>query len=414
MGSMKQLVKWIIFFFLSGAMEAQWACAAMASSFSTSRIKDIASFEGVRSNQLVGYGLVIGLNGTGDKIKKTIFTRESIISMLERLGVNTRDKLETIETANIAAVMITATLPPFSPHGARIDVMVSALGDAKSLMGGTLLATPLVGADGEVYAVAQGPLGATGFSAGGEGASITKGVPTSGRIANGAIVEREIPFRLTDIKNLRLHLHNPDFTTAQRIANAINERMGSHTAQAADHSNVKLQIPSTYHKDVVAFLTEVESLRVAPDQRARVIVDDRNGVIVISENVRISPVAVSHGNITVQITEAPIASQPTDLGLVQVQGGAQAPGGGQQATEGTGGAAQQGAAGITGNITTERLARTQITVSEGEKQMTIVGGSTLQELVSSLNALGVSPQDMVPILLSIKDAGALHADIEPR
>src|SRR5690242_18217706 len=286
-------------------------CALFASgqpAAAASRIKDIADFEGVRDNMLVGYGLVVGLNGTGDTLNQAIFTRESLIGMLERLGVNARDN--SLRTANVAAVMVTGTLPAFARQGGRIDVQVSALGNAKSLLGGTLLVTPLLGADGEVYAVAQGTVSAGGFTARGQGASITKGVPTSGRIPTGAIVEREVGFDLDKLKTVSLMLHNPDFTTARRVADVINARMKGPVAAASDPSTVVLTVPPRMKGDVVDLLTDIEQLSVEPDQVARVVIDEQNGIIVMGENVRISTVAVAQGNLTVKVTETPQVSQP--------------------------------------------------------------------------------------------------------
>jgi len=344
-----------------------------------SRIKDIADFEGVRDNMLVGYGLVVGLNGTGDSLTNSGFTKQSLIGMLERLGVNTRD--DVLKTANVAAVMVTSTLPGFSRQGTRIDVAVAALGDAKSLLGGTLLVTPMIGADGEVYAVAQGQVAVGGFSAQGAAASVTKGVPTNGRIANGAIVEREIDFRMANLRNVRIALRNPDLTTARRVAQAIDRFVGTPTAAAIDPATVTVQIPDTYAGGVVALLTDIEQLRVAPDQVARVVIDETSGVIVMGENVRISTVAIAQGNLTVRITETPQVSQPTPFS--------------------TGG-------------TTAVVPRTDIQVDEGggRRLAVVAAGISLQELVNGLNALGVGPRDMITILQSIKAAGALQAEIQ--
>src|SRR5579885_1087333 len=262
-----------------------------------SRIKDIAEFEGVRDNLLVGYGLVVGLNGTGDTLNRSIFTRESLIGMLERLGVNARDN--NLRTANVAAVMVTATLPAFARQGARIDVSVSALGDAKSLLGGTLLVTPMLGADGEVYAVAQGSVATGGVAAKGEGASVTKGVPTAGRVAAGAIVEREIGFELAKMKSMSLMLRNPDLTTARRVAEVINAHLQMPAATAIDPSTVKLDVSGRFKGDVVDLLTDIEQLRIEPDEVARVVIDEANGIIVMGESVRIRTVAVAQGNLTV-------------------------------------------------------------------------------------------------------------------
>lgn len=380
-----------------------------------SRIKDIADFEGVRDNMLVGYGLVVGLNGTGDTLSQAIFTRESLIGMLERLGVNARST--SLRTANVAAVMVTATLPAFARQGARIDIGVSALGDAKSLLGGTLLVTPLLGADGEVYAVAQGSVASGGFAVRGQGASVTKGVPTSGRIATGAIVEREVGFELANLRSVSLMLHNPDFTTARRVADVINAHLHSDVAQPIDPSTVTLRVPTSMQGAIVSLLTDIEQLRIEPDAVARVVIDEANGIIVMGENVRISTVAVSQGNLTVRVTETPQVSQPNPF----------APGG--QATAfappaaGAGAGAPQsngapGAANVQfapgGGAATVVVPRTNIQVDEqSDRRMAVVPASvSLQELVNNLNALGVGPRDMISILQVIKAAGALQADIE--
>ncbi len=344
-----------------------------------SRIKDIVDFEGVRDNMLVGYGLVVGLNGTGDNLDSAVFTRESIVGMLQRMGVNASD--EDLDTDNIAAVMVTATLPPFSRQGSRIDVNVSAMGDADNLLGGTLLVTPMLGADGEIYAVAQGTVAVGGFSAQGAAETVIKGVPTSGRISNGAIIEREIPFELAQLRSIKLNLRNPDFTTARRIARAIDAFVGEPTAKALDLSTVQLIIPPSYDGELVEMLTDIEQLRVEPDQIARVVIDEQSGVIVMGQNVGISTVAVAQGNLTVRITETAQVSQPTPF-------------------SNTG--------------TTEVVPRTEIEIDEDEdRRLGIVTGSVeLQDLVNGLNSLGVGPRDMITILQAIKAAGALQAEIE--
>ena len=344
----------------------------------SARLKDILDVEGVRDNMLIGYGLVVGLNGTGDSLNNSPFTEQSLIGMLERMGVNTRGT--NLRTKNVAAVMVTATLPAYAAQGTRIDITVSAMGDAKSLLGGTLLVTPLMGADGEVYAVGQGPIAVSGFSAQGQGASVTRGVPTSGRISSGALVEREIQFSLAELPVLRLSLRNPDFTTAQRVALAINTQLRGNLAQATDPSSVLLTVPAARRGDVVGLVTEIEQLRITPDQVARVVVDEKSGVIVMGENVRISTVAIAQGNLTIRITETPQVSQP----------------------------------GPFSNGETAVVPRTDIQVDDQSQNRLAVmpSGVTLQELVQSLNALGVGPRDMIAILQSIKAAGALQAEIE--
>ncbi len=345
----------------------------------SSRIKDIVDFEGVRDNMLVGYGLVVGLNNTGDTLKDGHFTKLSLKAMLNRLGVKPTDS--GLDSENVAAVMVTASLPSFARQGSRVDVTVSALGDAESLLGGTLLVTPLLGADGEVYAVAQGQIAVGGFQAGGEAETVTKGVPTSGRIASGAIIEREVGFEFGDKKSIKLTLRNPDFTTARRIAQAINAFLGTAAAASSDPTTIQLRVPASYRKQVVNLLTDIEQLRIEPDQLARVVIDEQSGIIVMGENVRISTVAIAQGSLTIRITEAQQVSQPGPFAEV-------------------------------GDTTT--VERTDIQVDEGEEnRLTVVElGVTLQELVNGLNALGIGPRDMITILQAVKTAGALQAEIE--
>jgi len=271
------------------------------------RIKDIADVQGVRENQLIGYGLVIGLNGTGDKLNNNVFTRESLIGMLERLGVNTRDQVTSLSTKNIAAVMVTAQLPAFARSGTRIDISISALGDATNLTGGTLLVTPLLAADGEVYAVGQGTLTTGAIAARGAASSVTRSVPTAARMVNGATVEKEVPFTLDKSNGLWLGLRNPDLTTAQRIASAINRTAGK-IAKVSDPRTVQLDLAG---RDVIETLSEIENLRVEPDSPAVVIVDEASGTIVMGANVRISTVAIAQGNLTIRVTETPEVSQPS-------------------------------------------------------------------------------------------------------
>ena len=272
------------------------------------RLKDITDFEGNRQNLLIGYGLVVGLNGTGDDLTRDIFTQQSLIGMLDRLGINANSS--SLRTKNIAAVMVTATLSSFGRQGTRIDVTVSSLGDATDLQGGTLLVTPLLGADGEVYAVSQGPISLSGFKASGQGSTIVKGVPTAGSIPNGAIIERELGFDFAAMKTMNISLRNPDFTTAQRVANVINGYLGQAYAHSVDSGTVQLAIPPAMRNDVVGLMAGIEQLRVEPDQPARVVIDQAAGIIVMGENVRISTVAVAQGNLTVRITETPQVSQP--------------------------------------------------------------------------------------------------------
>lgn len=345
-----------------------------------SRIKDIVTVEGVRENILMGYGLVVGLNGTGDKLNNNAFTEQSLIAFLERQGVNTRGS--SLKSKNVAAVTVTAKLPPFARSGSHIDVTVSAMGDAKDLQGGTLLATPLYGADGEVYAVAQGTLSISGFKAEGESTTITKGVPTTGVIPSGAIVEREIEFKLNDMKEVKLALRNPDITTARAVAEAINAQVGPGVSSVVDPSTVSLSVPMVYEGKTIQLLADLEQLPVMTDQPAKVVIDEASGTIVMGENVRIDTVAVAQGNLTVKIEEIPAVSQPQPF----------APEGAQ----------------------TVQTATTNITVDEspGKRMAVMERGTTLKELVAGLNALGVGPRDLVTILQTIKAAGALQANIE--
>ena len=346
--------------------------------FALSRIKDLASVEGVRTNQLLGYGIVVGLNGTGDTLNNTPFTKQSLTAMLERLGVNTRGA--NMRTANVAAVMVTANLPPFSTQGTRVDVTVSAMGDAKSLQGGTLLVTPLLGADGEVYAVSQGPVAISGFSAEGDASKITRGVPTVGRIANGGVVEREIDFALNKLSTLRLSLRNPDLTTARRMAAAINEFVGGDSAEPTDPSTVVLQIPARFKGNMIKLLTDIEQLRIEPDQLARIVIDERSGIIVMGKDVRVSTVAVAQGNLTVTISEQPQVSQPNEFAR--------------------------------GRTVVTPQTSVKVDTGGGNKLALVKESVTLAELVDGLNALGIGPRDLISILQAIKSAGALQAEIE--
>jgi flagellar P-ring protein precursor FlgI len=342
-----------------------------------SRIKDVVDFEGVRDNLLVGYGLVVGLNGTGDSLRNSPFTRQSLQAMLERLGVNVRNV--DLNTDNVAAVMVSANLPPFARHGSRIDVTVSTLGDAENLLGGTLLVTPLLGADGQVYSVAQGPVVVGGFTVQGDASTFVKGVPTAGRVPNGGIIEQEIPFEMADLQRMRLALKNPDLTTARRIAEAINAFLDIDAAVMSDPGTVILTAPAAYANDMTALLADIEQLRIEPDQPARVVIDETTGVIVLGNDVRVNTVAIAQGNLTIRVTETPQVSQPAPF-------------------------AQTG--------DTVVVPRTQIDVVEGDSKLAVVeSGVNLQELVDGLNSLGISPRDMISILQALKTAGALQAEI---
>lgn len=342
----------------------------------SSRLKDIVDIEGVRENQLVGYGLVVGLNGTGDSLRNSPFTKQSLEAMLERLGVNTRD--QNLNTKNVAAVMVTANLPPFATNGSRIDVSVSSLGDASSLSGGMLLVTPLLGADGQVYAVGQGSVAAGGFAASGDsGTAVIRNVPTIGRIPNGALIEREIGFDLANQTELRLALRNPDFTTARRIETAINAYMGVDAARAMDSGTVALMRPPGI--DMTSLIAEIEGLVVEPDQPAKIVIDEASGVIVMGETVKVSTVAIAQGNLTIQISEQPFVSQPEAF------------------SEGE----------------TTVVPQTGVNILEDGTGLAVIdGGVPLKDLVDGLNTLGVTPRDMIAILQALKAAGALQAEIE--
>lgn len=348
-------------------------------SYAGSRIKDIADFEGIRDNLLIGYGLVVGLNGTGDDIGNIPFAKESLIAMLERLGVNTRGN--NIDSKNIAAVTVTANLPGFAKQGSKIDVTISALGDCSSLLGGTLLVTPLYGADGEVYAVTQGQVAVGGFSAKGQAESFTKGVPTSGRIANGAIIEREINFNLSDLETVKVSLRNPDLTTSLRVSEAINAYLGEPLSKMEDPSTISLKVPDEYKNNVVGLLTSIEQLKIEPDMPAVVVIDEQSGTIVMGEDVKINKIAIAQGNLTIRITETPQVSQPLPFS----EGGS-----------------------------TISVPRTEIDLKENQdKKLEIVDtGVNLRDLVNGLNALGIGPRDMIGILQAIKASGALQADIK--
>jgi flagellar P-ring protein precursor FlgI len=354
-----------------GLMQPAPALAAAA------RIKDITNIEGVRDNQLVGYGLVVGLNGTGDSLNNAPFTRQSLQAMLERLGVNTRG--ENMRTGNVAAVMVTANLPAFSTQGSRLDVNVASLGDATSLRGGTLLVTPLLGADGEVYAIAQGSVTINGFSAQGESASIVSGVPTTGRISGGGLIEREIGFVLGAQRTLRLALKNPDLTTSRRIALAVNDFIGIPCATPEDPATVRLVLPKNFNGNIVDLLTDIEPLVVETDQPAKIVIDENSGIIVMGKDVRVSTVAVAQSNLTVTIAENPTVVQPNPLSL------------GRTAVEPS----------------------TDLKIQQTDSNLAVVPESvSIQQLVDGLNALGISPRDLIAILQAIKASGALQADIE--
>ncbi len=340
------------------------------------RLKDLADFEGVRGNDLVGYGLVVGLDGTGDGLRNAPFTEDIMSNILERLGVNVTG--EQFRAKNVAAVIVTAELQPFARAGSRIDVTVSAIGDASSLRGGTLVMTPLNAADGQIYAVAQGSIIAGGVAAEGEAARIVQGVPTAGSIPSGATVEREVAFEFGAMGRLVLALKNPDFSTAYRVERAINVAAGAGLATMVDAGTIAIDLKSTSANSPSHLLAQIENLRIEPDTLARVVVDQRSGTIVISENVRVSRVAVSKGNLTLTVEEQPIVVQPNPF------------------AEGETVVVPRSSARI-GNAPAVSLAE-------------VPGSTTLSDVITGLNALGITPNDLIDILKTIKAAGALHAD----
>lgn len=340
------------------------------------RIKDVATIEGVRSNQLLGYGLVVGLDGTGDS-QQTKFTAQSVANMLQAHGISV--PADKMKIKNVAAVMVTATLPPFARPGTTIDVDISSLGDAKSLQGGTLLQAPLRAANGEVYAVAQGPVSIGGFTAGSGGSSATKNHPTVGTIPSGALVEKETKTDLASGDKINVTLNRADFTTATRVATAIDCKLGGHFARAADSSTVAVDVPGQYKASIVPLIAEIEAAEVTTDQVAKVIVNERTGTVIIGGQVRISPAAVSHGSLTVEIATDFKVSQPKSLSK--------------------------------GN--TVVTPQTSLKVEEQQASLVeIKSGSTIGELVRALNALKVTPRDLIAILQALKQAGALQTQLE--
>jgi flagellar P-ring protein precursor FlgI len=350
---------------------------SVAPSFASVRIKDIAGLQGVRDNQLVGYGLVIGLQGTGDSVRNSPFTGQALQSMLDRLGVNVRNS--PLRTRNVAAVIVTADLPPFAGRGSRIDVSVASMGDATSLLGGTLVVTSLLAADGQTYALAQGRLNVSGFDARGEAERLTQGVTTAARIPGGALVERQVADQLSNLHVLSLELRNPDFVTAERVAAAINsftrQRYKATVAFALDHRTISLTRPVALSTS--RFIAEIERLELEPDSPARVVVDERTGTVVIGRDVKISTVAVTHGNLTVRVTETPQVSQPEPLS----------------------------------NGETTVVPRTRIEATQGNGRLAIINGANLHTLVRGLNQIGLKPAGIIAILQAIKTAGALQAEL---
>jgi flagellar P-ring protein precursor FlgI len=340
------------------------------------RIKDITDIKGVRNNQLVGYGLVVGLDGTGDG-KKAIFTVQSMASMLEKMGLTINPK--QIDVNNVAAAMVTADLPPFARAGSRIDVIVSSIGDAETLQGGTLVLTPLKAADGQIYAVAQGPISIGGFSAGGAASKVQKNFPTVGRVVNGALIEKEIPYHFNEKKTFSLALHTPDFTTASRVADAINSALYDRLAHTTDAGTIEVKVPDRHAGNIVELVTLIEGLDVTPDRPAKVVINERTGTVIMGEDVRISTIAIAHGNLSIEVKEAEYVSQPLPLS------------GGKTV------------------VTPE----TEVAVKEGHSQLFLMESEvSIGKVVRALNALGVSPRDLITIFQAMKAAGALQAELE--
>lgn len=341
------------------------------------RVKDLTSIAGVRDNQLIGYGLVVGLNGTGDG-NSTGFSSQTVSTMLRTMGL-TIDAAK-IRARNAAAVMVTATLPPFARAGGHVDVLVSSMGDAKSLQGGTLLLTPLRAPNGQIYAVAQGPVSIGGFAVSGKsGSKVQQNHPTVGQIANGALIEGEVGLQFSGREHMRMLLNNPDFTTSARLADTINMQLGAGVAWAADSGTVEVQVPEAYRANVAAFVALLENMEVTPDQVAKVVLDERTGTVVIGENVRIATVAIAHGNLSIEIREEPQVSQPAPL--------------------------SQGRTVVT--------PKSEVKVKEDKSQVILLSQAvTIRDLVRALNSIGVSPRDLVAIFQAIKAAGALQAKLE--
>ncbi len=370
--------------------------AAFAGTAEAARIKDIASIGGVRDNQLIGYGLVVGLNGTGDNIKNG-FTKESLANLLNRHGLAMKDK--DLKSNNVASVIVTAKLPPFAKIGTKIDVAVSSIGDAKSLQGGTLLMTPLKGSDGEVYAVSQGAVAIGGFTAGGAaGGGITKNHTTAGRIANGAFIEKELKHDFSKIRNLLVNLYQPDFTTSTRLASAINTSIKDADARLIDSTSIMIALKESFSGDIVRLVSMVENLDVPVDSAAVVVMNEKTGTVVMGEKVRISTVAIAHGNLSIEIKEEKKVSQPMPFAPQPPIGSAPAASGGTVVAPGG---------------QTVVTPETKVAVQEDKRQIVVVPmGITIQEVVRALNAIGVSPRDLITIIQAIKAAGALQADLK--
>ncbi len=364
-----RIVKWLFILFLVTCH------SSLVTVVYAERIKDIASFEGVRDNQLIGYGLVVGLDGSGDKGQAA---KQGIINMLNRMGltINAND----LKSKNIAAVVVTAALPPFAKPGIKIDALVSTIGDAKSIQGGTLLLTPLKGPDGKVYGLAQGPVSIGGFAAAGAGAASQKNHPSAGKVPGGVTIEKEPQFILGNGNDIRLFLHKADFTTADMVSRQINSLLNGNHAAAIDSSSVRLLIPSEYRENIVGLITKIEMLDVKVDMPAKVVINERTGTIVIGENVTISPVAIAHGSISIEIRETPEVSQPLPFAPDKAE--------------------------------TVTVPRTDITVQEQKGSLVQISGVTLGEIIKALNALGVTPRDLISIIQALKASGALKAEVE--
>ncbi len=357
--------------FLAALMAGFVLCADAAADV---RLKDIINIEGVRGNDLVGYGLVVGLDGTGDGVRNSPYTEEALSSLLERLGVNVQG--EDFRPRNVAAVVVTATLPPFARAGSQIDITVSAIGDASNLLGGTLIMTPLHAGDGQIYAVAQGPVLASGFSAEGDGASVTFGAPTTGSIPQGARVEREIDFNFEDMETLQLALRSPDFTTAARVEAAINNAFGTPVAKLLDPGTIEVaMVDSPVH-----MIGRIENIRVRPEQKARIVIDQKSGTVVLGADVKISTFAVTQGNLTITVRETPFVSQPNPF-------------------------SRNGETIVLPDTTIEVDTNSERRIAEVDENV------SLSDLIQGLNALGVGPRELIDILKSVKAAGALHAEL---
>ena len=386
----EKIFKYTIISLILGLVAASYVYGA--------RIKDIASIEGVRDNQLYGYGLVVGLDGTGDSVKNG-FTDQTLANMLTRQGLAMKNKTLSLKADNVAAVMVTAKLPPFAKIGTKIDVVISSIGDASSLLGGTLPMTPLVGADGRVYALAQGPLIIGGFSAGGSNAKATKNHVTVGRISNGASVERELKYGFDKKRGFTIDLYHPDFTTCERMARVIRSQIGDINVKLIDSSSVTVQMKNSFNKNIVDLISTIENLHVPVDSAAVVVMNEKTGTIVMGENVRISTVAVAHGNLSIQVREDKQVSQPLPFAPTPPPGSGPAKAG-KGVTMAPGGQ-------------TVVTSQTSVGVSEEKKKLMVVPkGVTIQEVVGALNAIGVSSRDLIDILQTIKAAGALQADLK--